>query len=194
MGISELIFWKFGIEKERKKRAELIEIEKQKIIDQYEKQRKDIKKWITIYFQILNEFLSSHENFKMDHFIPYSELNIQEYIKTKNPKIPNFYNTNGDSVYKYHRHHVDEIFLTKNDLISSNLYNYGPSIIVTYQEHCLLHYLIVMAQLAKPNNGMLHVTCDFKNWDAIVQKMCNKLHIEYVEGWDKYLVSSGDVN
>lgn len=65
------------------------------------------------------------------------------------------------------------------------------NIILDYIEHYLIHYIIVMAETAMPNHGMIIPLISsglskldaISAWDNLVIEGCEKYNIEYGEDW-----------
>ncbi|WP_262337581.1 hypothetical protein [Mycoplasma nasistruthionis] len=113
--------------------------------------------------------------------LPFDKLKIVNYYKN--------YKLNETYGWKYQRHHIEEIYISGAILQTyKEAYAKGLSIIVTQEQHCLLHYLIVLAQTTIPNNGML-VQVDIATWDKFVKQQCEIFEVEYVPNWHDYLKS-----
>ncbi|QDF64986.1 hypothetical protein FIV53_01540 [Mycoplasma nasistruthionis] len=135
-------------------------------------------KWIKIYFQVVEKLLKYHN---MRQPLPFDKLKIVNYYKN--------YKLNETYGWKYQRHHIEEIYISGAILQTyKEAYAKGLSIIVTQEQHCLLHYLIVLAQTTIPNNGML-VQVDIATWDKFVKQQCEIFEVEYVPNWHDYLKS-----
>ncbi|UUD36420.1 hypothetical protein NPA08_01105 [Mycoplasmopsis citelli] len=131
--------------------------------------------WVSIYFEVLNKIL---DKYQLNNFLPYKDLRIKDYVK--NYKI-------SENSWKYQRHHVDEIFISGAELmLDKEKYNNGLSLIVSFEEHCFLHYLIVLSDLTNPNHGML-MQISLEQWDAIIRKQCYFFNVKYIEDWVKNL-------
>ncbi|QJR44384.1 hypothetical protein [Mycoplasma miroungirhinis] len=113
---------------------------------------------------------------------PFSKLKIIDVIKTKNSKITK-------SMWKYQRHHIDEMWISGVILASSEKeYHQGLSIVCSYEEHLFLHYLIVCSNQTSPNNGMLMQT-SLSFWNKTIIKMSKKYDIIYLKDWALLLKS-----
>ncbi|CAT04704.1 Uncharacterised protein [Mesomycoplasma conjunctivae] len=111
----------------------------------------------------------------------YKNLKIGKYYKNFIVK-DKFLKTN---VWFYQRHHIEEISISGAILqANKEKYENGLSIILTWEEHAFVHYLIVCANTTLPNYGML-MQLDFTTWDQIAKKYCKEYNIKYIENWDQ---------
>ncbi|UUM20087.1 MULTISPECIES: hypothetical protein [unclassified Mycoplasma] len=139
-----------------------------------------VNPWISTYVELLNKLKSKYG---LTNFENYSELHIKDYVQ--NEKIDEL------GVWKYQRHHIDEFVVSGATIIQNEQwYHQGLSLIVSFEEHCLLHYIIVMAGFTSPNDGMLFQTKTIQRWDQIVKEQCEIFGIKYVKNWTKYLSSN----
>lgn len=137
----------------------------------------NINKWVKIYYDLI-------ENLKIKGrpFGPYNSLVINKYYI--NEQIEN-------CVWKYSRHHLAEIEISGAKLKNLPGYQSGDAIIVDLIEHCLLHYLIVMAKTTSPNHGMVLMFKKTENpiatWEYYIKEGCKKFNITFDENWRQNL-------
>ncbi|MBZ4195633.1 hypothetical protein LAD73_02820 [Mycoplasma sp. 1331] len=152
--------------------------------EEFIKEQKD-NIWVKIYYDTIDKFVKKGAI-------------LGNYNKLKNRKhLKNFRNEVGQ--WNYCRHHIDEIKISgaifKNEPTLSNYYKVEKSVLVTYEEHLLLHYLIVMSKITYPNNGMIvGLNFYFNNyakcveyWDKTVKKLCKEYSVPYDPEWWKNL-------
>lgn len=159
-------------------------IEKQflAINDSNWKEKNLSNKWVKTYYDVIEQLINVYSR-KIDNF-----NKLKKYFR--NGEIKNHLTDYG---WKWCRHHIDEIKISGSIYQSKfrDLYDTGVSILITVEEHFLLHYIIVMADQTFPNNGMLISLSKFDNpkneWDQIVQKMCQIFNVEYDSSWLKKL-------
>ncbi|WP_369085937.1 hypothetical protein AB5V95_00345 [Metamycoplasma spumans] len=137
--------------------------------------------WVRKYYEII-------EKFEEEGCIigPYNEIKISKYHT-------NFKNEVGQS--NYCKHHIDEIKISeaiyKFHPDTKELYKTGNSILITFDQHLFLHYLIVMASTTKPNSSMImHLNSWFNDlnkcieyWDKKNREMCVKYSVPYINQW-----------
>ncbi|WP_427867458.1 hypothetical protein [Mycoplasmopsis arginini] len=145
-----------------------------------EREKKNI--WVKRYYQVI-EIMEK----KGAIIGPYNEIRISDYYT-------NFKNEIGQ--WNYCRHHIDEIRISAQEFSSkeSGMYEYykiSESILINFDQHLFLHYLIIMAKTTSPNDNMLYQlnrTFDddkksFEYWDNIIQKYCQEYAIPYRKTW-----------
>ncbi|UUD35981.1 hypothetical protein NPA08_03420 [Mycoplasmopsis citelli] len=179
----------------RKKRIKNQEVSLQ-IKDNFEEQMHKFKeqsiqdwtqkrKWVAIYYEVLLQLLLKYN---YTNFIPYKTYKEQE----KDNKIPGNYflkkyrPLKSDTikfVWKFNMHHIDEIYYTSSDLKKLKIYDNGLSLKVSFEEHCFLHYLIVLANFRDIHGGVLYALKDPQKIDEIIQQQCQVFNIEYVSNW-----------
>ncbi len=137
--------------------------------------------WVRKYYGII-------EKFKEEGCVvgPYNEIKISKYYT-------NFKNEVGQ--WNYCRHHIDEIKISgeiyKFHPDTKELYKTGNSILITFDQHLFLHYLIVMASTTMPNNGMLvplnlwfnDTEKSIEYWSKKNKEMCKKYFVPYDDYW-----------
>ncbi|MCV3754328.1 hypothetical protein [Ureaplasma zalophigenitalium] len=126
--------------------------------------------WIKIYYDLIDLWKTR------GHLTgPFKSLKCSDY--QKNYRLPN-------GQWKYQRHHIDEINISGLVLKVRfpDEYKNSEAIIITFEQHLLLHYIIVNARTTYPNNGMLKQT-GVDEWDAIVQLECTEHQVPYFSGW-----------
>ncbi|WP_051617743.1 hypothetical protein [Mycoplasmopsis iners] len=134
--------------------------------------------YVNYYFKVVEQLLKKYNQ------IPtaYKDLKISNIVG-KNYKV------NGN--WKYHRHHIEEIFLSGAFLQSDKEhYAQGLSLVVSIEEHSFLHYLIVNAGLTEPNDGML-MSISLTQWDTWAKEFCKIYNIPYDPCWTKKLTHYG---
>ncbi len=141
--------------------------------------------WVKKYYEIIKRF-----KLEKSPVSKFNKLKINKYYK-------NYLNEVGQ--WNYCRHHIDEIKIS-GAIYSAHpqtkeYYKTGDVILVTYEQHLFLHYLIVMAKTTMPNHGMIvglkfHFN-DAKKcieyWDKVIQKMCEKYLVKYDKNWSENL-------
>ncbi|WP_427902860.1 hypothetical protein [Metamycoplasma alkalescens] len=153
--------------------------------EEFENEQKN-NPWVKIYYQVIDKMVAEGAIIK-----PYNILNIKEH-RNRNSK-------NEIGQWNYCRHHIDEIRISgaifKEHPATSEHYKTADAILITFDQHLFLHYIIVMAQTTYPNNGMIVPLYSFfkdadKNflyWDKKVQELCQKYSVPYYSDWNKYL-------
>ncbi|TQC51616.1 hypothetical protein E1I18_01780 [Mycoplasmopsis mucosicanis] len=143
-------------------------------------------KWVKIYYEIIEKLVQ-------DGAIVDSYMNL---VISKHRK--NFKNEIGQ--WNFCRHHIDEIKISGAIFSKApemkKYYEIGKSILISFDEHLFLHYIIVMAQTTIPNNGMMiplqlwfndwNKSLDY--WDKKVIQQCKKYSVPYVKDWQKNLM------
>ncbi len=147
------------------------------------KQRTKDNIWVKKYYEVIDKFKLNGKI--VDGF---NRIKIEKYYK-------NFRNEIGQ--WNYQRHHINEIKISGAILKSDFNENYKKdlAILVTFDEHLFLHYLIVMAKTTSPNDGMLvPLNLWFKDenksieyWDKKIQEMCIKYNVDYIRDWPSRL-------
>ena len=104
-------------------------------------------------------------------------------------KISRYYTNYRLSEYawQYNKHHICEIDVSGAGIMDTE-YRNSECIIVDQEQHCLLHYLIVLSGRTRPNHGMLlQFGGDVKQWEEKVVSGCKKYNVKFVKDWTKFL-------
>ncbi|MFV9451840.1 hypothetical protein ACNF36_02890 [Mycoplasma sp. 4463] len=138
------------------------------------KKSRQASKYKKMYFDLCDRIIKEYNT----KILPFRHQNIKLY------KLSNYQE---NEQWFFHRHHIDEIHISGAELkTDKEAYRNGLSIVVSYEQHALLHYLIVLNNETYPNHGML-MMMELKEWDEIVQKRCKKWDIPYVPEWKQNL-------
>lgn len=136
--------------------------------------------WVKIYYKLISDLAA--EGAIIDK---YNEIIIKDhYVNVRNEV----------GQWTYCRHHIDEIMISGAIYKELEEYKYGKSILINYDQHLLLHYIIVMANTTFPYDGMVvglkYYFNDYAEsveyWDKVVSKISSKYNVPYEPGWHKY--------
>ncbi|MBN0970520.1 hypothetical protein [Mycoplasma phocoeninasale] len=158
------------------KKTVFIPVSKQKknLYDPFWLKKNSDNKYVKIYYEIIQELNSDKSEFI--HIIkPYNKLAIRYYANNSlDPKT---------KLWKYQRHHIDEIKISGAIFSRMKEYRTSDAILVTAEEHFFLHYLIVMAQTTTPNAGILRqwesLEQGLEYWVEMARKYCLKYNLKY---------------
>lgn len=147
----------------------------------WEMENKNNNQWVKIYYETIDKLIKDGAIVN-----DYNKLIIKKYVTNSRNEI---------GEWKYCRHHIDEIKISgaiySQDIDMMEHYKIDKTILITYEQHLLLHYIIVNANTTWPNHGMLKGIANhfitfndsFNYWNKVVKEMCNVYNIPYEENW-----------
>ncbi|UUD36421.1 hypothetical protein NPA08_01110 [Mycoplasmopsis citelli] len=151
------------------------------------------KKSLEKYFEVCKVLLKKYQ---LEDYQPYDELK-KKLKHLNNQRYTYLDGAKPAKAWKFHCHHVDEIYFGKLELqISMNKYKKGKALIVSFEEHLLLHFLIFCFDL---NRKSILFFERFYHWDkiiSIIKEQCKKFKIqddlilEYVKNLEAAISSS----
>lgn len=125
------------------------------------------------YYLVYLEFIKDLEIKYNQSVAPYKDLKLNNYKEY--------------GKWKYHRHHIDEYFISGAELIlDKKRYKEGLAVKCDVKEHSFLHYLIVKGQQTYLNTGILNAI-SLTEWIKNAKEYSKKYNLEYDDNWIKLL-------